>query len=93
MSSVNVPPISSVIGVSRTTATPTRAAYEVADRTYQPEGSREYEETSADTRSRCGSSSAMPSPIAPMISSKYPYARSSDSRRATYCLSAQTPTM
>jgi hypothetical protein len=40
ISSVSVPPISSVIGVSRTNAIAARARYEAADSAYQPDGSR-----------------------------------------------------
>ena len=40
MSSVSVPPISSVIGVSRAKAIATRARYDDVERTYQPFGAR-----------------------------------------------------
>ena len=49
MRSVSVPPISSVIGVSRMTAIAARARYEGVERTNQPFASREYEVTIAAT--------------------------------------------
>ena len=83
--------MSSVIGASTMKAMATRPACVAADNTYQPDGASEYDDSSADIRSRCGSSSETPRPSAAMINSKHPYARSSEPRRAAYRMSAQMP--
>ncbi len=64
MRRVSVPPISRVIGVRSAMAIAARARYEPVESTYHPDASRTYDETSADTASRCGSAAAIASPSA-----------------------------
>ena len=49
-----------------------RAMYEAADNAYHPEGSRVYDEISAEISTRCGSAAAIAIPSAAMISSNTP---------------------
>ena len=67
-----MPPIKSVIGVRRMTATAALAMYELVDSAYQPEGSRVYDEIDAEISPRWGSTAAMAIPIAAMSSSNTP---------------------
>ena len=91
ISSVSVPPMSSVIGISSASAIPARAAYDAGVITYQPLASCAYDVTSTERRSRCGSTNEIASPSAAMAASKYPYARSSESGLAAYRRSDQAP--
>ncbi len=92
ISSVSVPPISSVIGASRPAASAARARYDEAESVYHPSAPRSYDEIAADRSPRCGRSADTASARRPMVSSKPPKTCSSDPGRAAWRVSAHLPT-
>ncbi len=66
MSTVSVPPISSVAGVSSTSAIAVRAAYDGHDSAYHPSAPRVYEDTAAARSPRRGRSIETIRPSTPM---------------------------